>query len=46
MTQDERFAEEYAIFNEALNQIIRAKLNEAADKGVLPSIIDGLVDDE
>ena len=46
MTLDERFAEEYAVFNEALDQIIRAKLNEAAMNGELPSIIDSLVDDD
>ena len=34
------------ILAEAIAQIQRAKLNEAAMNGELPSIIDSLVDDE
>lgn len=40
-------SQEFAdILAEAIAQIQRAKLNEAAINGELPSIIDSLVDDE
>jgi hypothetical protein len=40
-------SQEFAdILAEAIAQIKRAKLNEAAMNGELPSIIDSLVDDE
>lgn len=40
-------SQEFAdILAEAIAQIQRAKLNEAAMNGELPSIIDSLVDDE